>query len=104
MLLLGAKLRVSGHLMTPQLWLLDVFSTAVMLNGHSFSQYLLCDLKQEETFAQRKKPTAAYPNPPFQGGDDLSHHAYQVLVFIRVVCEPHSLSNRQNLFADEPGM
>lgn len=58
---------------------------------------------QEETFAQRKKLTPTYPNLPFQGGDDLPHHAYQVLVFIRVVCEPHSLSNGQNLFADEPG-
>lgn len=69
-----------------------------------FSQHLPCDLKQEATFAQRRKPTPTYPNLPFQGRDDLSHHAYQVLVFIRVVCEPHRLSNGQNLFADEPGM
>lgn len=45
-----------------------------------------------------------YSNLPFQGRDDLSHHPHQVLVFVRVVCEPHSLPDRQDLFADEPGV
>lgn len=47
---------------------------------------------------------ATYSNLPFQGGDDLSHHPHQVLVFVRVVCEPDSLPDRQDLFANEPGM
>lgn len=47
---------------------------------------------------------ATYSNLPFQGGDNLSHHPHQVLIFVRVVCEPHGFPDRQDLFADEPGM
>lgn len=47
---------------------------------------------------------ATYPNLPFQGRDDLSHHPHQVLILVRVVCEPHSLADCQDLFADEPRM
>lgn len=46
----------------------------------------------------------AYPNLPFQGRDDLSHHPHQVLILVGVVREPHSLADRQDLLADEPGM
>ena len=88
--------------MMPRPWLPGVFPTAVRLNARSSSQHVPWDLKQEDTSAQRKKPTPTYPNLPFQGGDDLPHHAHQVLIFVRVVREPHSLSDRQDLFADEP--
>lgn len=47
---------------------------------------------------------AAYPDLPVQGRDDLAHHPHQVLVLVRVVCEPHGLPDRQDLFADEPGV
>lgn len=47
---------------------------------------------------------AAYPDLPVQGRDDLAHHPHQVLVLVGVVCEPHGLPDRQDLFADEPGV
>ena len=53
---------------------------------------------------QEERRAAAYPDLPVQGRDDLAHHPHQVLVLVRVVCEPHGLPDRQDLFADEPGV
>lgn len=53
---------------------------------------------------RRKRRVAAYPDLPVQGRDDLAHHPHQVLVLVGVVCEPHGLPDRQDLFADEPGV
>lgn len=55
-------------------------------------------------FDLKGKQTATYSYPPFQGRDDFSHHPHQVLILVRVVREPHSFSDRQDLFADEPGL
>lgn len=95
-------LRTGNDALRP--WRLGVLSMAIKCNGRSCSHHLPCDLKQEDVFVQRKKQTPTYSNLPFQSRDDLSHHPYQVLVLVCVVSEPHSLSDRQNLFADEPGM
>lgn len=56
------------------------------------------------TSIYKDKTNTTYSNLPFQGGNDLSHHPHQVLVFVRVVREPYRLPDRQDLFANEPGM
>lgn len=62
------------------------------------------DLKQGDNFDSTGRRNPTYPNPPFQGGDDLSHHPHQVLVLVCVVREPHGLADGQDLPTDEPGM